>query len=49
MKKLLTSALLLAIPMLASAYDALIDGIYYNLNSEVKTAEVTYLFNDNGG
>ena len=49
MKKLLTSALLLAIPMLASAYDALIGGIYYNLNSEVKTAEVTYLFNDNGG
>lgn len=49
MKKLLTSALLLAIPMLASAYDALIDGIYYNLNTEVKTAEVTYLFNDNGG
>ena len=46
MKKLLTSALLLAIPMLASAYDALIDGIYYNLNSEVKTAEVTYRNND---
>ncbi len=28
--------------MLASAYDALIDGIYYNLNYSAKTAEVTY-------
>ena len=24
------------------AYDVLVDGIYYNLNSEGKTAEVTY-------
>ena len=46
MKKILTSALLLAIPMLASAYDALIDGIYYNLNTEENTAEVTYRNND---
>ena len=28
--------------MLASAYDAEIDGIYYNLNSETNQAEVTY-------
>lgn len=36
--------LLLLMPMLASAYqydyDAEIDGIYYNLDSETKTAEV---------
>ena len=28
--------------MLASAYDAEIDGICYNLNSETNQAEVTY-------
>ena len=27
----------------ASAYDVKIDGIYYNLNSEGKTAEVTFV------
>ena len=30
----------------ASAYDVKIDGIYYNLNSEGKTAEVTVNWND---
>lgn len=41
MKKIL---LLLAfvMPMTASAYDAQIDGIYYNLNSNTKEAEVTH-------
>ena len=46
MKKLILSTILLALPLLASAYDALVDGIYYNLNSEEKTAEVTYRNND---
>ena len=41
MKKLFLSTLLLALPLLASAYDCQVDGIYYNLNSEEKTAEVT--------
>ena len=31
----------------ASAYDVKIDGIYYNLNSEGKTAEVTTKWDDN--
>ena len=42
MKKLYLSFLLLALPLLVSAYDAEVDGIYYNLNSQEKTAEVTY-------
>ena len=33
--------ILLALPLLVSAYDIQIDGIYYNLNSVEKTAEVT--------
>ena len=41
MKKLFLSTLLLALPLLASAYSCKVDGIYYNLNSEEKTAEVT--------
>ena len=43
MKKLFTLFLLMLLPLLASAYDAEIDGIYYNLNSSdgVNTAEVT--------
>ena len=31
----------MALPIIASAYDCQVDGIYYNLNSEEKTAEVT--------
>ena len=42
MKKLITSFLLLALPLLASAYDVQIDGIYYNLIPEKHEAEVTY-------
>lgn len=42
MKRIIFS-FLLAISSLASyAYTAYIDGIYYNLNSEAKTADVTY-------
>lgn len=40
MKKLLLS-LLLVLPLIASAYDVRIGGIYYNLKSEEKVAEVT--------
>ena len=42
MKKSFLLLLLTLLPMLASAYDAVIDGIYYNLNQETKKAEVTY-------
>lgn len=43
MKKNLLSALLLAFPLLASAYDVEIDGICYNLNPNEQVAEVSYL------
>ena len=49
MKKLYALLLLAIFPNLASAYDALIDGIYYNLNTANKTAEVTFLKNVNYG
>ena len=41
MKKLLSLFILMLSPMLASADAIEIDGIYYNLDSEAKTAEVT--------
>ena len=41
MKKLLTLTLLLVLPLLAKAYDAEVDGIYYNLDRENETATVT--------
>ena len=41
MKKIITSFLLLALPLLASAYDVQIDGIYYNLIPKGNAAEVT--------
>ena len=42
MKKLFLSMLLLALPLLSSAYDAEVDGIYYNLNPMGNVAEVTF-------
>ena len=42
MKKTITLVFLALLPLLASAYDAEIDGIYYNINAETKEAEVTY-------
>ena len=45
MKKLFLSTLLLALPLLASAYDCQVDGIYYYLNSKEKTAEVSGGYN----
>ena len=42
MKKLFLSTLLLALPLLASAYDCQVDGIYYNLIPKGNVAEVTY-------
>ena len=41
MKKLFLAVILLALPLVVSAYDVEIDGIYYNLNREVNEAEVT--------
>ena len=41
MKKSFLLLLLTLLPMLASAYNAAINGIYYNLNHETKEAEVT--------
>ena len=40
MKKLTTLFLLALLPLMASAYDAEVDGIYYKLNAETKEAEV---------
>lgn len=42
MKKYLSAFLLMLLPLLANAYDAEIDGIYYNFNKSDKTATVTY-------
>ena len=44
---LLIIATMFAISSLA--YDVQIDGIYYNLNNETKTAEVTYQYYSIGG
>jgi len=41
MKKVLF-AMLMLLPMVASAYDVEIDGIYYNVVAKAKVAEVTY-------
>ncbi|MBR6827164.1 MAG: leucine-rich repeat protein [Prevotella sp.] len=43
MKKILFTILTLLLPMVANAYDAQIDGIYYNFDTTNNTAEVTYL------
>ena len=48
MKKLFLSTLLLALPLLASAYDCQVDGIYYNLIPKGNVAEVTYQKYENG-
>jgi len=42
MKRILLPLFMMLLPLMASAYDAEVDGIYYNLNTEAKTAEVTY-------
>ena len=47
MKKLLF-LLMLLLPMAASAYDAEINGIFYNLDNKNKTAEVTYQYKNLG-
>ena len=46
MKKNIVSFFMLILPILARAYDAEVDGIYYNILSENKTAEVTYNYNN---
>lgn len=45
MKKLSLSFLAVLLSCSAWAYDALIDGIYYNFNTDAKTAEVTFRSN----
>ena len=42
MKKVLSLFILILLPKVVGAYDAKIDGIYYYLNAEKKTATVTY-------
>ena len=42
MKKLFLLIMLMLLPMVASADPVEIDGIFYNLVEEEKTAEVTY-------
>lgn len=42
MKKVLVSIMMMVLPLVASAYDAQIGGIYYNLVKKAKVAEVTY-------
>lgn len=42
MKKQLITLIAMLLPMLASAYDAQIDGVYYNFDKNAKTATVTY-------
>ncbi len=49
MKKIFLSTLLMALPLLASAYDCQVDDIYYNLFPERNVAEVTYQGTDQWG
>ncbi len=44
MRKQLLLFLLMLLPVALNAYDTKIDGIYYNLNSTEKTAEVTCMY-----
>lgn len=41
MKKLILLFLMMLLPSMASAYDALIDGVFYNFDKSTKTATVT--------
>lgn len=41
MKKLLLSFTLMLLPLMASAYDALINGVFYDFDTSTKTAAVT--------
>ena len=45
MKKILFLLLAALLPAVAGAYEARIDGIYYNFNKDAKTATVTYYYN----
>ena len=46
MKKLFLFMMLMVLPLLVHAYDAEIDGIFYNLYSSTKEAVVTYKDNN---
>ena len=49
MKKLFLLFLMTLLPMIASAYDAWVDGIYYYFNQTDKIATVTYRAYDSSG
>ena len=49
MKHFILSILLLALPIIASAYDCQVNGIYYNLIPKGNVAEVTYQGTDQWG
>lgn len=49
MKKLVTTLFLSSLAIMASAYDAEVNGLYYNLNQESKQASVTYKATDEDG
>lgn len=42
MKKHLLLIIMALLPMIASAYDVIVGGLYFNLDANAKTAEVTY-------
>ena len=42
MKRILLPLFIMLLPLIARAYDVFIDGIYYNLDKNAKTANVTY-------
>lgn len=42
MKKQLLLIVMMLLPMVANAYDIVVDGIYYNIVTKARTAEVTY-------
>ncbi len=46
MKKQLLSLIMLLLPLMASAYDVVLNDIYYNLNTNTKKATVTYAYSD---
>ena len=42
MKRILLPLFIMLLPLIARAYDVFVDGIYYNLDKNAKTANVTY-------
>ena len=46
MKKQVLLLIMMVLPMVACAYDAEIDGLYYNFDYDAKTATVTYYYDE---